>query len=146
MKLRTLLFITICLIFSQSLFAQSSNALRQKSFEQVWSTVNEKHFDPTFGGVDWKKIGETYKPKALQAKTDDEFHAVLRQMLGELKLSHFGVFPTQTEIKADDIEGKSGFEIKIFENKPIVNKILASSEAEKNRLKIEQYPDDEDFK
>ena len=30
--------------------------LRRQSFETVWTTINEKHFDPTFGGVDWKKV------------------------------------------------------------------------------------------
>src|SRR5689334_12323503 len=66
----------------------SESRLRQQTFEKVWSTVNEKHFDPTFGGVDWKKVGETYEPKALSAKTDAEFYDVLQDMLGELHQSH----------------------------------------------------------
>ncbi len=63
--------------------------LRRQSFEKVWRTINEKHFDPTFGGVNWQKVRETYEPKASAVKTDAELYTILRQMLGELKLSHF---------------------------------------------------------
>ncbi len=140
MKQKTLIFLTVCLISSQTFFAQNiaatANEIRQKTFEQVWTTVNEKHFDPTFGGVDWKNVRKIYEPKALQAKTDDDFHAVLRQMLGELKLSHFSVFPTQTEIKTEDLlPGRSGFEMKIIENQPVVSKVKTESNAEKSGVK-----------
>jgi hypothetical protein len=33
-----------------------------KTFDVVWKTVNEKYFDPTFGGVDWMAIRERYAP------------------------------------------------------------------------------------
>lgn len=58
-------------------------------------------------------------PKALQAKTDDAFHAVLRQMSGELKLSHFSVFPAKAELKSENsLQDRNGFETKIIENQP----------------------------
>src|SRR5688572_11094098 len=66
--------------------------VRQDSFDKVWDTINEKHYDPTFGGVDWIHIRELYLPKAKAAKSDQDFHNVLRQMLGELKLSHFNIY------------------------------------------------------
>lgn len=136
MNQKTLLFLLICLFLSQNLFAQSVSEIRQKAFQQVWTTVNEKHFDPTFGGVDWKKVGEIYKTKALEAKSDDEFHSILRQMLGELKLSHFSVFPAKTEVKSENsLQGSSGFEIKIIENQPVVFKVPANSIADKNGIK-----------
>ena len=67
--------------------------IRQDAFDKVWDTINEKHYDPTFGGVDWIYIRELYLPKAKAAKSDQDFHNVLWQMLGELKLSHFNIFP-----------------------------------------------------
>lgn len=140
MNYKTLLFVAFCLIYSQVLFSQTvaetTNEKRKKAFEQVWSTVNEKHFDPTFGGVDWKNVRKIYEPKALKAKSDNEFHAVLRQMLGELKLSHFNVFPASAEVKSENASpGKIGFEIKIIENKPIVSRVEAGTNAEKNGVK-----------
>lgn len=70
-------------------------ATREKIFEIVWSRVNEKYFDPTFGGVDWNLMRRRYLPKSVEAKTDGAFYALLNQMLGELKQSHFGVSPPE---------------------------------------------------
>ena len=59
----------------------ASRDTRSEAFDKVWTTVNEKHYDPTFGGVDWKKVRDKYEPKAKAAGSDKEFHDVLRQML-----------------------------------------------------------------
>ena len=42
------------------------------AFEKVWNTVNEKHYDPEFGGVDWNKVRENYLPKVKAVESDDE--------------------------------------------------------------------------
>ena len=111
--------------------------LRRQSFEKVWNTVNEKHYDKTFGGVDWKKMREIYEPRALAAKTSNEFHAVLRQMLGELRLSHFGVFPRESNAPAaKGFGGVIGVEIKMIDNQPVVYRVETGSTAEKAALKI----------
>jgi carboxyl-terminal processing protease len=57
-------------------------------FEQVWKTVNEQFFDPKFNGVDWNQSKQTYAPQAAQAKTTEEFAAVVNQMLAALNTSH----------------------------------------------------------
>src|SRR5712691_4017680 len=62
---------------------------RQASFELVWKTVNESFYDPAFAGVDWRSVRERYAPLAARAKTDQELHLVLQQMLNELHQSHF---------------------------------------------------------
>ena len=111
--------------------------LRRQSFEKVWTTINEKHFDPTFGGVDWQKARETYEPKASAAKTDAELYSILRQMLGELKLSHFGIFPPDAEIQsAQSAEGITGIELRMLEGKAIISQIQSGSTAEKAGLKM----------
>ena len=46
----------------------------------MWSTINEKHYDPTFGGVNWAEVRELYLPKAKAATTDHDFHNVLKAM------------------------------------------------------------------
>jgi len=110
--------------------------LRRQSFEKVWSTINEKHYDPTFGGVDWKKMREIYEPKAVAAKDLNEFYAVLRQMLGELKLSHFGIFPKEAQVKTAEFGGAIiGIELKMIDGKFVVNRLQAGSPAEKAGIK-----------
>jgi carboxyl-terminal processing protease len=111
-------------------------ALRRQSFEKVWNTVNEKHYDKTFGGVDWKKTREIYEPRALAANTLNEFHAVLRQMLGELKLSHFGIFPKSAAATANPANGGvTGIEIKMIDGHAVIYRLEKDSPAEKAGLK-----------
>lgn len=110
--------------------------LRRQSFEKVWRTINERHFDPTFGGVDWQKVRETYEPKASAAKTDAELYTVLRQMLGELKLSHFGILPPDAEMQtAQSASGVIGVELKMLDGQAVINQIQSGSTAEQAGLK-----------
>jgi carboxyl-terminal processing protease len=68
---------------------------RQDSFEIVWKTVNDRFYDPNFGGVDWRKVHERYAQYVAQAKTDQELHQLLQQMLNELHQSHFIIIPKE---------------------------------------------------
>lgn len=102
-------------------------AVRMQAFEKVWSTVNENHYDPTFGGVDWSKVRRDYLPRAEAAKTDDEIHNILRRMLGELKLSHFGIAPKPPEIRS--ARGLIGVELKMLDGRPTVSRVDADSPA-----------------
>lgn len=110
--------------------------LRRRSFETVWTTINEKHFDPTFGGVDWVKVRATYEPKATAAKTNAELNAVLNRMLGELKLSHFSVYSPPTEARAAEASGGIvGVELKMLDGKAVVSRVETNSSAEKAGIK-----------
>jgi carboxyl-terminal processing protease len=110
--------------------------LRRQSFEKVWNTVNEKHYDPTFGGVDWRKVRDVYEPQAKSAKTDAEFNTVLNRMLGELKLSHFVVYSPLAALENTKIaDGVTGIKLKWIDNQPVVSRIEKNSPAEKSGIK-----------
>jgi carboxyl-terminal processing protease len=110
--------------------------LRRQTFETVWKTVNEKHYDPTFGGVDWLKMREIYEPKAMSAQTDAQFYNVLRQMLNELKLSHFSVYEQTSQAEAVERgDGVIGIELKMIEGKAVVVRVEKGSTAEAAGLK-----------
>ena len=49
---------------------------RRESFDIVWRTVRENHFDPKFGGVDWDAVRAEFAPRAADARTDRELHAL----------------------------------------------------------------------
>ena len=111
--------------------------IRRQSFEKVWTIINEKHYDPTFGGIDWQKVREVYEPKALAAKSDQEFHGVLRQMLGELKLSHFAVYQPDSEVKTVKVvRGVTGIELKILDDQAVVSQVQTGSAAEQAGIKM----------
>jgi carboxyl-terminal processing protease len=112
-------------------------AVRADAFDLVWKTVNEKHYDPTFGGVDWKKVRTVYEPQALLAGlTDREFHDVLRRMLGEMKLSHFGIHPPAAEVVAAQTgRGVTGIDVLLIDGVPVINRVDADSPAAKAGVK-----------
>lgn len=56
--------------------------------EEVWQTVRDRFYDKNLNGVDWKRIGETYRSRLAAVKTRPEFAALVNQMLGELHASH----------------------------------------------------------
>jgi carboxyl-terminal processing protease len=61
---------------------------RAEAIDFVWTTVNERYYDPKLNGVDWNAVRGRYEPQLLAAKTDDEFWELLDKMTGELKDSH----------------------------------------------------------
>src|SRR5690606_14032385 len=75
--------------------ASSEPALPQtpytKTFEQVWSTVLTKHYDPTLGCLDWPAIRVEYGTKLAEAKDEAAAYKLMNEMLGQLKQSHLAV-------------------------------------------------------
>jgi carboxyl-terminal processing protease len=61
---------------------------RQAAIDFVWTTVNERYYDPKLNGVDWRAARAQYEPLMLAAKSDDEFWELLDKMTGVLKDSH----------------------------------------------------------
>ncbi len=61
---------------------------RTKVFEKVWQAVNDKYFDSSFNGADWNAARERYRSRIDGLKSDEEFYALLNQMLGELRDAH----------------------------------------------------------
>lgn len=109
--------------------------VRRDTFEKVWNTINEKHYDPTFNGVDWNKVRDDYLPRAQAAKSDEEFHNVLRRMLAELKLSHFNIFPPPPAIGEPESNGSVGIDVIWLEGVPVIERIDKDSSAERASLK-----------
>src|SRR6476619_6836237 len=93
---------TACLLFfgfaALSLAAQSTIKpdVKNKTFEKVWRTVNEKFFDPNFNGVNWKDVHDRYSPLVVSSKSDAEFYGLLNKMLGELKTSHMEIYTPES--------------------------------------------------
>ncbi|HXF41143.1 MAG TPA: S41 family peptidase [Blastocatellia bacterium] len=110
----------------------SSTDLRAESFDIVWTTIRDKHFDPTLGGVDWNKVREQYAPRAAAAKSDSEFYSVLQQMLGELHQSHFGIIPPEAIVQEDSHEPKGGgigIDLRLVEGLPTITRVEPDSKA-----------------
>ena len=111
---------------------------RQESFDIVWRTVKEKHYDPTFGGVDWDKVREKYAPRVAAAKSDLEFYGLLQQMLGELGQSHFGIIPPGAfvEERAEEpSNGTAGLDLKLIDKQAVITRVEPGSGASRAGLR-----------
>lgn len=81
-------------------------------FDEVWKTINDSFYDPTFGGLDWPGVRDELRPKAAAAASIDAARAVVNEMLGRLKRSHFALLPGSAS--ADDgmtLRGEAGIDI-----------------------------------
>lgn len=78
---------------AQPALTPAQRQLNIDSFEMVWQTVRDKHWDPKLGGLDWQAIHDELRPKVEKAATLDEARAVMSDMLGRLKQTHFGIVP-----------------------------------------------------
>jgi carboxyl-terminal processing protease len=118
----------------QALTEQQQKANRA-SFDQVWKTVNDKHYDPKLGGLDWQAVRDELRPRVEQAKTMPQVRAVLRDMLGRLKQSHFEIFPAGEYEERDSAaseggrDGTTGIHARVVDGKALVTRVEAGSAA-----------------
>lgn len=61
------------------------------AFDEVWQTVNDSFFDPTFGGQSWTAVRDELRPRVERAASDDDARAIIREMLARLGQSHFSL-------------------------------------------------------
>jgi carboxyl-terminal processing protease len=99
-----------------------------ESFEHVWTTIRDKHWDPRPGGLDWQKVHDELRPKAEKAKDASEIRGYIHDMLARLKQSHFKLI-TYADLKDLDLDnaawgvGEAGFEARVLGDKAYVVKV-----------------------
>ncbi len=114
------------------------------SFDTVWTTVYEEHFDTTFDDVDWQALRDSLRPQVASATTMREARAVMRRMLDTLGVSHVGIIPAslylnidkpetppdpETEIEDREFGGVSGISVRVLNGRAVVTAVYAGSPA-----------------
>ena len=66
-----------------------------ETFDSAWTIIHRRHFDTTFGGVDWIALRDTLRPRAAAARDAEEVRAVIRDMIARLALSHYALLPAE---------------------------------------------------
>ncbi len=111
----------------------------EATFREVWETIDERYYDPTFGGVDWEALGERYRPRILEAETDSVFYVRLNEMLFELGVSHIGVIPPDHPewIGAPAVfsDGGVGADLRILDSEIVITSVKSGSAAERAGLR-----------
>ena len=83
----------------------NQDALRARNaatFDAVWTTVRDTHWDPTLGGVDWPAVRAELLPRAEAAADDAALRVILMDALGRLKQSHFTIIPGELSAATED--------------------------------------------
>jgi carboxyl-terminal processing protease len=105
---------------------QDEVSIRRASLDTVWETVNEYHYDTTFGGVNWKEIHDRYLGLIEAAQDDEAFIKLLNRMLSELKLSHFAVFQASSEARSGSpafSEATIGVDLRILDDDAVITSV-----------------------
>ncbi|MFW9842892.1 MAG: S41 family peptidase [Candidatus Thorarchaeota archaeon] len=115
--------------------------LNLESFDYVWTTIHEKHFDTTFGGLDWPAAFDELRPKVEAAESMSEVRAILNDLISRLGLSHFGIIPREAyedierSPRKGDAGGQTGIDIQILDNQAVVVRVDADSPADDAGIK-----------
>jgi len=110
--------------------------LNLESLEYIWKTINEKHYDPTFGGVDWPALREEMRPRMEKAKTRNEARAILEQMIDRLRLSHFNIIPSEAyehlaePTPSDFPRGSTGIDARVVGGQALITHVDSGTPAE----------------
>ncbi|MEE9517464.1 MAG: S41 family peptidase [Candidatus Adiutricales bacterium] len=143
-----LLVSVACLIAVISLFGCSAaveqplltvprQSLNLESFEYIWTTIRDQHYDPSFGGLDWQAVHDELRPEMENAQTMMEARTIMHEMISRLKLSHFSIIPGNLYENMDksalqDAEpGVTGIDIRLIDDQVIVTRVEAGQPADK---------------
>lgn len=110
--------------------------LNVESFEHVWKTIRDQHFDPTLGGLDWQAVHDELRPKVDSAKTTEEARAAMRAMIAKLGQSHFNIISSEAYRNIDtppgkgDLGGTTGIDVRVLGGQAVVWRVLPGTAGE----------------
>ena len=107
------------------------------SFEMVWRVVNDRHFDPAFGGVDWQALHDRYRGQAMLAG-GAKYYRLVNEMLWQLKISHLAIVPANYWSMVEPTvmaEGSTGLDVRLFDGEAVITAVEAGSPAAKAGLR-----------
>lgn len=117
----------------------SDRQLNIDSFEKVWTTIRDKHWEKNPGGLDWQAIHQEYRPRIEKAADIEEVRAILKDMLSRLHQTHFGILPSSTYAAVEDFEavgdGSAGIDLRILDGQAVVTRVDPGSPAERAGVK-----------
>lgn len=74
----------------------AEQAANLASFDEVWTTIRDQHWDPTLHGVDWEAARTELRPQVERAKSTAAARAVMQRLIARLNQSHFAIIPASS--------------------------------------------------
>ncbi|MEO8026720.1 MAG: S41 family peptidase [Bryobacteraceae bacterium] len=106
------------------------------SFDVVWTTIRDRHWQKQPGGLDWEAIRNEYRPRVERAETKQAARQAMTEMLGRLHQTHFGIFPSEVyeSTSGDGAPAGTatiGIDVRILGGEAVVTRLEPGSPAEK---------------
>lgn len=107
--------------------------LNLDSFEQVWKTVRDKHWQAKPGGLDWQAVHDELRPAIEKADNMQAARAVINNMLSRLHQTHFAIVPGELYSDLDEGRGShdstTGMDVRVVGSQVLVTSLEAGSPA-----------------
>ena len=127
------LFLGICASGGPVPLTPTERKLSIDSFEYVWKTIRDSHWDPQLGGLDWSAVHDELRPKMEKAETTEQTREILRDMIGRLHQSHFSIIPSEVygDVRQprEGADGTAGFDVRVISGKAVVTSVESESPA-----------------
>jgi carboxyl-terminal processing protease len=112
-----------------------AEAQQLESFDQVWRTIEEKHWSPEQlenlpGGGTWKALQGPYRERVAKAGSQQEVRQILREMIGKLGKSHYAISGLEQRGAKALRQGGGippGFRVALVEGKVMVTGVSAAA-------------------
>lgn len=111
-----------------------SRAIDLASFDLVWATIRDTHWQRPPAGLDWDAMRAEYRPRVEKAGTQTEARAAMQEMLGRLKQTHFAILPGVVFASlAEDAggPGSAGIDVRVLNGEAVVTSVEPGSPAER---------------
>jgi carboxyl-terminal processing protease len=90
------------------------------SFEFVWTTIRDKHWDASLDGPQWKAVHDELLPKMRKAESLGDARDVLRQMIARLHLTHYNIIPGDVYSDIQETAAKPvDVDVRVIGGKPV---------------------------
>ena len=122
---------------AQGFVSTATREGRLEVFDDVWETIRERYYDPSFNGLDWEEMRARFRPLAAEAGTPAEFYATLRRMIGGLRDTHTSIYAPDEKFDWQRPRVVTvGISVREVEGLPTVVMVERNSEGERAGLAV----------
>ena len=109
------------------------------SFEYVWKTVRDKHWQTKPGGLDWQAVHDELRPVIEKAGSMQAARDIMNDMLGRLHQTHFAIVPAEvySDVDGGNTKGESttGMDVRVVGTQALVTSVEPGSSAAGNGVR-----------
>ena len=118
-------------------------ALAEATFDSVWNRVQNTHYDPELGGLDWEAVREELRPRVQAASSILELREIVGEMLDRLGESHFAIIPGasapafERSVRATPLgDGDPGIDVRWIAGSLLITRVRDGSPADQTGVAV----------